>query len=955
MLVLVGALSLSAPAAARLQVDEARFEAGDARLRVSGDSDLPPGAVVEISDRFAGTKLGQTTTDPGGAWIFECGGESGPCGSPVVPCVIDASSAGEVTDHRAVEDAPSDCATGPTEVDPLCRIALPAADLRGTEAISPGSIVFFSSEASDPSGRELFFGWDFAGGADARSSAPEPGPIVFDAEGSFRITLTVTTATGGRCTAERRVDVGPLPTGLPGSVPQQPGAGEAGAGDGDHVVLAWNDLGMHCADLGSDPFSILPPFNTLNAQAIRRGSVGSTRPRLLDGSEAELLYSAASNPDDPVGPGSINSTAQNFPVGARVEDAILAKTDFWDARPGGTIASLLFPGLDPLPDEGLQTLANADHGRFMPGIGAPYVENQPQEFSEFEEGKGWFTAQGIPITHIDDAGRRNSYPLMRVQATRPGSGAVVATVDAVVPVSSEVDCRDCHALGAVGADPDARTAGPDFVAPASPSRRDTESAAKLNILRLHDFNHAGVAGNLEGGSPDLCASCHGSAALSSVGGPAGDPAVSSMSRAMHEYHGLLQVDGQGELLRDGTGRPILRELGDAMAMPLIPGDDAPMERNCFLCHPGKITQCFRGAMFTAGAQCADCHGDMLAVGGSFPLLAADGTALGPRRPWLDEPRCESCHTGDAVRRLPGAEVRAVAFDPADPAATPTLTPNPRFAEEPGTLYRESIGHGGLACEACHGSPHAVWPNPDPAANDNVTAVQLQGHAGTLSECSVCHESTIGGQALLGGPHGLHAVADPDWIKGPGDWHGKVYERELERTGVDVCAACHGRNHRGTRLSRTFTDRVLRDAGGRIRAIVPAGAVISCGLCHSLDESFDDDLPDTDGDGVPDPADNCVLEPNPLQADANAGADDDTSRAGVQHYGDVCDADLDDDGLVGPSDFFGVLRPCFGEAVEAGSSCAIADLDGDGFVGPSDFFGRLRPAFGTVPGPGLDEG
>ena len=136
--------------------------------------------------------------------------------------------------------------------------------------------------------------------------------------------------------------------------------------------------------------------------------------------------------------------------------------------------------------------------------------------------------------------------------------------------------------------------------------------------------------------------------------------------------------------------------------------------------------------------------------------------------------------------------------------------------------------------------------------------------------------------------------------------------------------------------------------------MPAGAVISCGLCHSLDESFDDDLPDTDGDGVPDPADNCVMEPNPLQADANAGADDDGSRAGIQHYGDVCDADLDDDGTVGPSDFFGVLRPCLGEVAEAGSRCAIADLDGDGRVGTSDWFGGLRPAFGTQPGPGLDE-
>lgn len=56
------------------------------------------------------------------------------------------------------------------------------------------------------------------------------------------------------------------------------------------------------------------------------------------------------------------------------------------------------------------------HGRYMPGIGDPYYCNDPQAFSGFDESKDWFTAQGIPMTSIDDAGRFNSYPLMRVQA-----------------------------------------------------------------------------------------------------------------------------------------------------------------------------------------------------------------------------------------------------------------------------------------------------------------------------------------------------------------------------------------------------------------------------------------------------------------------------------------------------------------------------------------------------------
>lgn len=113
-----------------------------------------------------------------------------------------------------------------------------------------------------------------------------------------------------------------------------------------------------------------------------------------------------------------------------------------------------------------------------------------------------------------------------------------------------------------------------------------------------------------------------------------------------------------------------------------------------------------------------------------------------------------------------------------------------------------------------------------------------------------------------------------------------------------------------------------------------------------------DPTDSDGDGVPDCLDNCRDVANPDQADVDAGDDDDSSLPGTQHYGDACDADLDNDGVVGTSDFFGVLRPCLGRDPVSDPACAKADLDGDGVVGASDFFGVLRPALGGAPGPGL---
>ncbi len=116
----------------------------------------------------------------------------------------------------------------------------------------------------------------------------------------------------------------------------------------------------------------------------------------------------------------------------------------------------------------------------------------------------------------------------------------------------------------------------------------------------------------------------------------------------------------------------------------------------------------------------------------------------------------------------------------------------------------------------------------------------------------------------------------------------------------------------------------------------------------------DDATDSDGDGRPDLVDNCRDVPNPDQADANEFEDDDLSRPGIQHYGDACDADLDNDGIVAIQDFFTVFRPCFGAQAADEPSCAPADLNGDGVVSGADYFGFFRPAFNTSPGPGVTE-
>jgi len=165
---------------------------------------------------------------------------------------------------------------------------------------------------------------------------------------------------------------------------------------------------------------------------------------------------------------------------------------------------------------------------------------------------------------------------------------------------------------------------------------------------------------------------------------------------------------------------------------------------------------------------------------------------------------------DGIRTL-------LAFESADAAASPRKAANSRFAENTNALYRYSKGHGGVACEGCHNSTHAIWPNPTDAHNDNVAARQVQGHAGTITECTACHGA--GTLALaLNGPHGMHVVADSRWRSGG---HGNVAKQ-----GRQACAACHGADFRGSVLSTTAEQR---NWGSRT---VAKGTVVGCYNCHN---------------------------------------------------------------------------------------------------------------------------
>ncbi|HEY3444486.1 MAG TPA: hypothetical protein VGK29_27290 [Paludibaculum sp.] len=323
-------------------------------------------------------------------------------------------------------------------------------------------------------------------------------------------------------------------------------------------------------------------------------------------------------------------------------------------------------GVNLAPDMGLA-------GNAMPG-----AANKPQAM-KFDAKTFHFTAEGVPILPYPDGGMpKNYYPMMRLTAL-DAAGKTLATADIVLPVSDEMACSNCHDSGI--SSPTMPNGGWKY------DPKDPSKNYKLNIRAKHDDKHKT---SLLTTQPVLCASCHAFNAL----GTKGAVNVPPLTQALHSRHANSWDTALGMTLGDASNREA-----------------------CYRCHPGSVTKCLRGAMGNAGMKCRSCHGQMKDVG-----------AAG-RQGWIDEPACENCHTGTALK-YNGAIRQTNAFDhTGGPLRQPA---DRRFAVTTGALYKPAAGHGGLACEACHGSTQAKYPSSH--VNDNLQSTKLQGHTGTVSEC-----------------------------------------------------------------------------------------------------------------------------------------------------------------------------------------------------------------------------
>jgi hypothetical protein len=300
-----------------------------------------------------------------------------------------------------------------------------------------------------------------------------------------------------------------------------------------YVVVASSELGMHCMD-GKDYsiFSVLPPYNTIHAQVLRKGE-----PPVAVTSGITVSYVAMADLSN-----SINTTSAG-------------KTNFW------SYVRTLFLSNPPVDI----------------GLTGNKTQSLTPHLLKYNAPLGYWVADAIPTVPYDDKGVRNPYPMAKI-VVKDTAGTVLATTTVVLAVSDEMRCSTCHASNS---NPAAKPKT-GWVNNADPAKD-----VKLNILKLHDDHvnaapylaalkakgytyQASLLATARAGTPILCATCHASNALST----AGVAPVKALTADMHTKH--------GPVLNPATGVSL-----DQAANPTA---------SCYLCHPGVTTKCQRGAM-----------------------------------------------------------------------------------------------------------------------------------------------------------------------------------------------------------------------------------------------------------------------------------------------------------------------------------------------------------------------
>ncbi|MBC8317113.1 MAG: cytochrome ubiquinol oxidase subunit I [Desulfobulbaceae bacterium] len=407
----------------------------------------------------------------------------------------------------------------------------------------------------------------------------------------------------------------------------------------EYVLLAWNTLGVHDLTDADNYWSFHPPGNDIFAQLIKRGEVPEVVSAAVVVSYA--VEKAFRNPSDHV--------------------------PFWNNT--SSLLGRMVPSNTGLTGNGLTGIMK--YGQ-----------------------QGAFVAEGVPVTPYPDGGGYQPYPKVTIEARDQG-GALLASTQVVVPVSTEMGCKNCHG-------------GPWRV----DGRAGFSDKTAADILATHDrISKTDLLARAESGDPVLCQSCH----LSTGKKALGNQSNLSLSAAIHGFHANYLSDRE---------------------------DDA-----CNACHPNNSTgstHFMRGIHKAIGLTCVECHGYLedhalsllkkeMQLGREKAAYLMENLSprsvesiqdVQPRSPWVNEPDCLNCH---------------VDFQPPEVVATF----NEWTDSEEGLYRNRKEISDAIFCAACHGSPHALYPaeNPYGQNRDVLQPMQYQNlpyPVGSNKNCSICH-------------------------------------------------------------------------------------------------------------------------------------------------------------------------------------------------------------------------
>ena len=289
---------------------------------------------------------------------------------------------------------------------------------------------------------------------------------------------------------------------------------------------------MHCANPTYDEVVILPPYNTVWAQVIKRGN-----PPQVVVSGVTVEYRVLNN--------SYSYGKQSF-------------GQFWDN------AKRLF-GIDLAKNTGLN-LKDPNVHNGLSGKMTPSGDH--------------FEAIGIPLTPINDDGSWNPYQVGQI-IVKDASGQVVAQTDTTLPISDEMACGTCH-----GSDPfrnilekHDKNNGTNLVSQApvlctschgDPALGAQKSAAKYLSDAVHGFHatvspkpacydcHPGKVTQCSRSLPHTsadgnCTTCHGDLAQVSGSIESGRTPWLSEPKCATCHSGVAEVDTSSTLYRNATG------------------------------------------------------------------------------------------------------------------------------------------------------------------------------------------------------------------------------------------------------------------------------------------------------------------------------------------------------------------------------------------------------------------